>query len=215
MKMNAGIIIGLIAGVIGLAAGIFAIIVTLGDSGLFIVAGMLVFFGGMFYLFYRIFFKHMVNARRLMKTGVDATATITAIRDTGVTINNSPLVKLILEVQNNFGQRYPAETRVLVSRLNPRMYQPGMKIPVKIDPNNEKNVVINSADQKDIGSILQPVSETRIAPELSMIELEKENERIRVSGNPHVQLSKVCSRLAYKHQEVLTGLNLSWKYYLK
>src|SRR5690606_13628390 len=101
--------------------------------------GMLVLFGGMFYLFYRLFFKPMINAARLQKTGLPGTARIIEVRDTGVTINNNPQVKLTLEVKNQLGHRYNTTCRVLVSRINPNAHAPGMEVPVKIDPKDEKN----------------------------------------------------------------------------
>src|SRR6185503_7347917 len=96
-----------------------------------------------FYLFYRIFFKPMINAARLQKTGLPGKARVVEVRDTGVTINNNPQVKLMLEVKNSFGQKYNAQCRVLVSRINPNMFMPGMEVPVLIDPKNEQNVVID------------------------------------------------------------------------
>ena len=70
-------------------------------------------------------------------------ARILEVKDTGVTINNNPQVKLVLEVKNSFGQKYNAQCRVLVSRINPDAYMPGMEVPVKIDPKNEQNVVLD------------------------------------------------------------------------
>ncbi|MBK6991701.1 MAG: hypothetical protein IPH34_07660 [Chitinophagaceae bacterium] len=55
IKMNAGIWIGIFGGVIGLLVGISAVVTTGGKEGIYIGAGMLVLFGGMFYLFYRLF----------------------------------------------------------------------------------------------------------------------------------------------------------------
>jgi hypothetical protein len=183
MKMNAGIWIALIGGIIGLLAGVIAVIATAGSMGIYMGIGMVVLFGGMFYLFYRLFFKPLINASRLQKTGLPGTARILEVKDTGVTINNNPQVKLILEVKNNFGQKYNTECRVLVSRINPGAYIPGMEIPVKIDPKNEMNVVMDfSAGTQTAGSLsAQP------NPELMKAELEqvqKDNEAILVSGKP-------------------------------
>ena len=96
--MNTGVWIGLIGGIIGLLAGVIAIITTAGSIGIYMGVGMLVLFGGMFYLFYRLFFKSLINTNRLQKTGLPGTARIVEVKDTGVTINNNPQVKLILEV---------------------------------------------------------------------------------------------------------------------
>jgi hypothetical protein len=183
MKMNAGAWIGIIGGIIGLAVGIAAVVATGGPSGIYIGLGMLVIFGGMFYLFYRLFFKPMINTSRLQKTGISGTARILEVRDTGVTINNSPQVKLIVEVKNSFGQRYQATMRVLVSRINPGAYQPGMEIPVKIDPKNEQNVVpdFTGTPRGASPGFAQPNAE---AMKAELEQMQKDNEIILVSGKP-------------------------------
>src|SRR6185295_2774175 len=125
MKMNAGVWIGIVGGIAGLLIGVIAVVATTGSAGIYIGLGMLAIFGGMFYLFYRLFFKPMINANRLQKIGLPGQAKILEVKDTGVTINNNPQVKLILEVKNNFGQKYNTQCRVLVSRINPNMFMPG------------------------------------------------------------------------------------------
>ena len=54
MKMNAGIWIAIIGGLIGLLVGIGAVVATAGSTGIYIGLGMLLLFGGMFFLFYMI-----------------------------------------------------------------------------------------------------------------------------------------------------------------
>src|SRR5687767_2660724 len=96
-------------------------------------------------------------------------ARILEVRDTGVTINNNPQAKLILEVRNNLGQVYNTECRVLVSRLNPGMFSAGMEIPVKIDPKNEKNVVVDftggNASGKDVNALKAELEQLKIDQE--------------------------------------------------
>ena len=183
MKMNAGAWIGIIGGIIGLIVGVGAVVATGGSSGIYIGLAMLVIFGGVFYLFYRIFFKPMLNASRLQKTGISGKATILEVRDTGVTINNNPQVKLIVEIKNSFGQRYNATIRTLVSRLNPFAYQPGMEVPVKIDPKNEQNVVLDFSGAQQIrgSAIVQPNAE---AMKAELQQMQKDNEVILSSGRP-------------------------------
>lgn len=89
MKMNAGAWIGTIAAIGGFLAGVVAVVVTGGENGIYYGLGMLVLFGGMFYLIYRVFFKPMFNSSRLQKTGFPGTARILEVKDTGVTINNT------------------------------------------------------------------------------------------------------------------------------
>jgi len=184
MKMNAGIWIAIIGAVAGFLVGVGAVVINGGSTGIYIGLGLLVVFGGVFYLLYRLLFKPMINAGRLQKTGLPGKATILEVRDTGVTINNSPQVKLILEVKNNLGQKYTTHCRVLVSRINPNAYRPGMELPVKIDPKNEMNVVI---DYSEGGSSSPASATTFIQPDMSTLkaeleEMQKNNDAISLSG---------------------------------
>lgn len=178
MKMNAGVWIGIIGGIIGLLVGVGGVVATAGQTGIYMGAGMLILFGGMFYLFYRIFFKPILNTNRLQKTGIPAKATILEVNDTGVTVNNSPQVKLKLEVKNSFGQKYTTQIRTLVSRLNPGAFRPGMEIAVKVDPKNEMNVVINYTGQS--ATTTNQPNETAIQAQL--MQEEEEGKAISASG---------------------------------
>ena len=163
--------------------GVGAVIATAGSAGTYITIGVLAFLGGMFYLFYRLFFKGMINTTRLQKTGLSGKATILEIKDTGVTINNSPQVKLTLEVKNSFGQKYTTHCRVLVSRINPNAYLPGMEVPVKIDPKNDMNVVIDfNSNNHSTPAILNHPNPEAMKSELE--QMQKDNEVILVSGKP-------------------------------
>ena len=185
MKLNKSAWIGIIGGIIGLLAGVIAVIATAGSMGIYMGVGMLVLFGGMFYLFYRLFFKPLINASRLQKTGLPGTARILEVKDNGITINNNPQVKLKLEVKTSLGQRYTTECQVLVSRINPNTYSPGMEVPVKIDPKNEMNVVIdfNGGQAVTAGGISQAGADMLLL-KADLEQMQKENETILVSGKP-------------------------------
>ena len=185
--MNTWAWIGIGGGVAGLLIGVISVLTTTpGNTGIYIAAGMLAIFGGMFFLFYKLLFAPMINAARLQKSGISGRALIKEVRDTGVTINNNPQVKLVLEVKNSLGQRYTTSTRVLVSRLSPFVYQPGMEVPVKIDPKNEKNVVIDQTDnvqsnQSSAQGYTQ-ANESQLQAELEA--LQQEHNAIKQSGKP-------------------------------
>jgi hypothetical protein len=189
MKMNIGAWIGIIGGGIGLTIGIAAVIATSDQTGIYVTLGILALFGGMFFMFYKLFFGPMLNNSRLQKIGIPGKARILEVKDTGVTINNSPQVKLVVEVKNNLGQTYQTSIRVLVSRINPFVYQPGMEVPVKIDPNNEKNVVMDFGGTQSTNTTLansitaynQP-NESALKTELE--QLQQEIDAIRLSGRP-------------------------------
>ena len=183
LKMNAGTWIGIVGGVVGLLVGIGTVLMTAGSSGIYISIGMLVLFGGIFYLLYRLIFKPMLNASRLQKTGLPGTARILEVRDTGVTINNNPQVKLMLEVKNSLGQKYQAQCRVLVSRINPWAYQPGMEVAVKIDPKNEQNVVLDfSGSQSGTANPSAAAQPNQAQLQAELAQLQQENEAILASG---------------------------------
>lgn len=184
MKMNTGAWIGIIGGAIGFLAAIAAVIVTTGSEGIYITIGMLALFGGMGYLFFKLFFAPMINASRLQKTGLSGTAKILEVKDTGVTINNNPQVKLTVEIKNNLGQRYTTTIKTLVSRINPFAYQPGMEVPVKIDPNNEQNVVLDYSQLNTSSSTNNLSQQNTEALKTELEQMQQEHEALRISGKP-------------------------------
>lgn len=181
MKMNTGAWIGLIGGAIGVLAAIIAVLATTGSSGIYFTLGILLFIGGIGFLTYKMIFGPLINASRLQKTGLSGKARILEVRDTGVTINNNPQVKLIVEIKSSLGQRYNATIKTLVSRINPFVYQPGMEIPVKIDPNNEQNVVIDQSG-RDATASAGSQNMDNLKAELEL--MQKEQETLAVSGRP-------------------------------
>jgi hypothetical protein len=186
MKMNAGIWIGIIGGMAGFLIAIIAVLTTTGSLGIYITLGMLALFGGMAFLFYKIFFGPMFNAARLKKTGLPGKAKILEVHDTNVTINNNPQIKLVLEVKNNFGQVYTTSCKMVISRLQPGLFQPGMEVPVKIDPKNEKNVVIDTGEgstgknSANSSPAWQQPDAAQWQAELA--QMQQDNDAIRLSG---------------------------------
>jgi hypothetical protein len=89
-------------------------------------------------------FGPMLRNRRILKTGESGSARVLRMFETGVTVNDDPMVKLELEVTPQRGSTYITNTRVLVSRLNPMMYGPGTIVAVKIDPKDQMQVVIDT-----------------------------------------------------------------------
>ena len=184
--MNIGGWIGIIGGVIGIIVAIASVLITGGSEGVYIAGGILIFGFGMFYLFYKLLFAPMILANRLKKTGIEGKASIKEVRDTGVTINNSPQVKLLLEIKNSIGQKYTTSLRTLVSRLQPGMFQVGMTIPVLIDPKNENIVVINyeadsgTSTKHYSSNVLSASDESRLKDEL--MKNQHDGDMVRLSG---------------------------------
>lgn len=140
MKMNWGMFIGLAGGAIGLVAGLVAVILTKSWFALII---MIITIGIMGTVFWKVLFGPMMLSRRLAKSGFATTARVVEVNDTGVTVNNAPQIKLLLEVTPPNGSSYMVETKQLISRLQTSMYMPGSVIPVLIDLNDKNSIVIN------------------------------------------------------------------------
>lgn len=148
MKMGIGMWIGIIVGGLG---GLIGMAVAIAASPVFGSIFSLVFiliFGGVFWSV----FRPMAIQNKLQKTGVPAQATIMQVSDTGVTVNNSPQIKLLLQVTPPTGMPYQVETKLLISRLQTYSYQPGMTIGVKIDPNDKNKIAIDYSGGTDNAS---------------------------------------------------------------
>jgi hypothetical protein len=74
--------------------------------------------------------------RSLQTKGRPARATILAIRDTGTTINQSPVVHLKLRVTPGDRPEFEADTELLINRLQVPQLQPGAEVPVRYDPDS-------------------------------------------------------------------------------
>jgi len=109
---------------------------------------MVVVFGAVGFVIYRVVLKPMQTNKRLMQTGQRAKARILSIAETGVRVNNSPQVKLGLEVSPDGGYPppYQTETKMLISIVSIPQFQPGGKLIVRFNPQNPAEVAIEGVD---------------------------------------------------------------------
>lgn len=114
--------------IIVLLCSCFGGLLTLGVSGFFI---------------YRLF-KNMSGNSAVLKTGVSAPAVIIDVADTGTTMNESPQVRLTLQVTPAGRPPFQAVTTTFVGRLQIGMIVPGASVTVKYDPNDISKVAIES-----------------------------------------------------------------------
>ena len=85
------------------------------------------------------------NARmtkQVTQTGLDATASIVRIWETGVRINDNPQVGMLLQVQPPGGTPFQAEVTKTVSIVELPQIQPGAQLQVKYDPADTSRVAI-------------------------------------------------------------------------
>jgi len=89
-------------------------------------------------------FYNRINDREinLMEHGIQGGAEILSREQTGVYINELPQVKFLLKITSPFGETYELEHKDVVSMLDMVSINVGAKIPVFIDPNNNKNILL-------------------------------------------------------------------------
>ena len=85
----------------------------------------------------------ITETREVQAMGESAQATILQIVDTGMTLNNDPVVDLLLDVRRTGQSSYQARTRTPISRLDVPRFQPGAIVPVRVDPRNPNRVALD------------------------------------------------------------------------
>jgi hypothetical protein len=83
-----------------------------------------------------------MKAQHLMANGQPGSATITALRDTGVTVNDNPTVELDLSVSVDGAEPYAVTHRQTISRIAIPSFQPGATVPVRVDPVDRQSLII-------------------------------------------------------------------------
>ena len=83
------------------------------------------------------------EARRIRAVGVAAPATVVQIWDTGVTVNDDPVVGFLLDVKPEGQAPFQAKTKALVSRLAVPRVQPGAQLKVMYDPKDTTRVALD------------------------------------------------------------------------
>lgn len=132
--------IGAVGALLGFAAGMFAVFIVDVVAGLIITTLCVALLA--FCLWF--FFGSTVQRFNIIKRGEPAEATILEVHETGITINNNyPMAKLVLEVHPPDGEPFVTKAKCLMNRFDIPAYQPGMVVPVSIDPRNRKRVAVN------------------------------------------------------------------------
>jgi hypothetical protein len=82
------------------------------------------------------------KAQMLMTNGIVGQATIDAVNDTGVTVNENPQIELSLTVTVPGKDPYPASLTQVVSRIAIASFQPGSTVPVRVSPDDPQVLMI-------------------------------------------------------------------------
>jgi hypothetical protein len=88
------------------------------------------------------FAKQAQEARRLLQVGRKGLATVVAVRDTGVMIDENPQAELDLQVAVAGFEPYDVTHRQVISRIAIGSFWPGAKVPIRVDPQDPKNVLV-------------------------------------------------------------------------
>ncbi len=178
MRMSLVGKIGLIIGLLGGLAGIVVAVISAPIMGSIFALIFILVFGGVYWSV----FRPMMIQSRLLKTGLSAKAVIKELSDTGVTVNNAPQVKLVLEVFPPMGAPYLVETKMLISRLQTSMFQPGMELAVKIDPDDKSKVAVDFSAGAAYGAGSSSAGMNQQEAELMLKKVNEENMKISALG---------------------------------
>jgi len=84
------------------------------------------------------------QARALRQTGIPAPATILRIWDTGITLNDDPVIGMEVEVRPEEGDPFRAVIpKSRISRVAIPQFQPGEEIAVRYDPRDLSQVALD------------------------------------------------------------------------
>ena len=82
-------------------------------------------------------------AANVAATGLDATATVVAVRQGAAMINYQPVVEIDLTVMPPGGMPYPATVSQVVQQVHLARLQSGAGLRVKVDPANPQTIWID------------------------------------------------------------------------
>ena len=82
------------------------------------------------------------TAQHLMANGRVGTAVITAVRQTGMFVNENPQVEMDLQVTVEGIPSYATTHRQVIAQIAIPQFQPGSQVPVRVDPENPTSLII-------------------------------------------------------------------------
>jgi len=91
------------------------------------------------------FMAQQTQAANIAATGVDATAMISGVAQTGAMINMQPTLQLDLTVMPDGLPPYPAQVTQVVEQIYLGKAVAGASVPIKVDPENPGSIWINWA----------------------------------------------------------------------
>jgi hypothetical protein len=91
------------------------------------------------------FLKRQAQASKVLQSGMSAQAQILSAQETGTRVNDQPEIAFTLMVQVPGRPPYQAHATSIMSHMMLMRVQPGMTIPVKVDPANPQSIAVDKA----------------------------------------------------------------------
>jgi len=91
------------------------------------------------------FMAQQTEAANIATSGVDATAMITGVAQTGAMVNFQPTLQIDMTVMRDGQPPYPASVTQVVEQIFLTKAVAGASVPVKVDPENPGSIWINWA----------------------------------------------------------------------
>jgi hypothetical protein len=86
--------------------------------------------------------KQALEARRLLQVGRRGLATVMAVRQTGLHVDDNPQAELHLQVAVEGVETYELTHRQVISRVAIDSFWPGAKVPIRVDPHDPTKVLV-------------------------------------------------------------------------
>ena len=134
----------LYVGILELVLGAVFLVVGLSNSqgGLLATGAILALTGVIFLGLYIRIRRRRAEAQQLEQTGLAATATVTGITQTGMYINEQPVLGIDLQVTAPGKAPYSVHVREMVPFIMLARVQAGQTYPAKVDPNDPEKILV-------------------------------------------------------------------------
>ncbi len=79
----------------------------------------------------------------VLKTGLSGQATVLQVWQTGLQVNDQPQVGMLLQIEVPGYESYQVEHKMVVPIIHIPQFQPGVTLPVRVDPANLKRIALD------------------------------------------------------------------------
>jgi hypothetical protein len=136
-----------------------------------------------------LFLRPLIRQQSIAEKGQPSAATLVELRDTGVTINDQPQVKMRVEVHPRGGSSYPAELQTIVPRSLASLLVPGARLLVSCYPERPEELAFISleSDSAEVDGAEQPSALVleQVSRQARLAELEELHSRHMIGDSDY------------------------------